>query len=318
MKLTVGQALVEARAFGLARLDAQLLLGRQLGRPRTWLLAHDDAVLEPLAFQAFITNCDRRAQGVPLAYLTGEREFHGLTLAVSPAVLVPRPDTETLVDWALELLQCQPHTATPHVLDLGTGSGAIALAIKRAWPGAQVLATDASAAALEVAQANAQRLGLTITFRLGSWWQAVAGEAFDLVLSNPPYVAEADPHLEALRHEPRQALVSGPAGLDDLKLIIAGAGLHLRGQGRLLVEHGAGQAAAVVGLMAEAGLAAVGTRRDLAGLDRCSGAQRATGARHSSDAPAPHPPIKRGHSARGIGGIFNANLLSTLPCCGIG
>ncbi len=289
MKLTVAHALIQARAFGLARLDACVLLGHQIGRPRTWLLAHDDAVLEPLAFQSFIANCDRRAHGVPLAYLTGEREFHGLTLAVSPAVLVPRPDTETLVDWALELLQGPPHIAAPKVLDLGTGSGAIALAIKRAWPGARVLATDASAAALEVAQANAQRLGLAITFRLGSWWQAVAGEVFDLVLSNPPYVAEADAHLEALRHEPRQALVSGPAGLDDLKLIIASAGLHLRGQGRLLVEHGAGQAAAVVGLMAEAGLAAVGTRGDLAGLDRCSAAQRATGARHSNDAPAPHP-----------------------------
>lgn len=289
MSLTVAQALAQARSLGLTRLDAQVLLGHQLGRPRTWLLAHDDAAPAPLALQAYLANCELRAQGMPLAYLIGEREFHGLTLAVSPAVLVPRPDTETLVDWALELLNGQPHSASPRVLDLGTGSGAIALAIKQAWPGAQVLATDASAAALDVAQANAQCLGLTIAFRLGSWWQAVAGEAFDLVLSNPPYIAEGDAHLAALRHEPRQALVSGPAGLNDLKVIIAGAGVHLRGRGRLLVEHGAGQAPAVLGLIAKAGLAPVGTRRDLAGLERCSGGQ-ATGARHNGDAPAPHPP----------------------------
>ncbi len=290
MSPTVASALAQGRERGLARLDAQLLLGHHLGRPRTWLMAHDDDVVAPVAWHAFIADCARRAQGVPLAYLLGEREFHGLMLAVSPAVLVPRPDTETLVDWALDLLQGLRQTATPQVLDLGTGSGAIALAIKQAWPAAQVLATDASAAALNVAQANAQRLGLAITFSLGSWWQAVAGQTFDLVLSNPPYVAEADPHLAALRHEPRQALISGPLGLDDLKVIIAGAGVHLRGGGRLLVEHGAGQTAAVRGLMAEAGLVSTETRRDLAGLDRCSGAQRAGSGRRNNDVPAPHPP----------------------------
>lgn len=268
--LLVRDALEQARRAGVERLDAQWLLGHLLQRPRSWLLAHDDSVLPAAAAAAWPLLLQRRAAGEPLAYVVGESEFCGLKLEVSPAVLVPRPETEGLVRWALE---CAAGAPAPTVVDLGTGSGAVALALKQRWAGAQVTATDASAAALEVACRNGQRLGLAIDWRLGDWWQAVAGTRFGMALSNPPYIAEGDAHLAALRHEPRQALTSGGEGLDALRQIIAGAPAHLLPGAWLLVEHGHDQGHAVRALFAQHGFADARTRDDLAGLPRCSGAR---------------------------------------------
>lgn len=261
----MADALARAREAGVARLDAQLLLTHHLKQGRAWLLAHDDAPLGA-AQAAFEADLVRRAAGVPLAYLVGEREFRGLPLAVSPAVLVPRPETEHLVDWALEL-------ATPDagIVDLGTGSGAIALALAQALPAARITATDASTEALAVARANAARLGLAVEFVHGSWWQPLAGRRFDLVVSNPPYIAGDDPHLAALVHEPRTALTPEGDGLAALRDIVAGAPMHLRPGAWLLLEHGYDQAAAVQALLAAAGFEAIATRHDLAGQPRCTG-----------------------------------------------
>lgn len=268
---TIAQALAAARALGLDRLDAQWLLGHVLQQPSAWLISHDDQPLAAADAQAFDVLCRRRADGEPLAYLVGQAGFHGLTLQVTPDVLVPRPDTETLVDWALDLL---PTLGVPHplVADLGTGSGAIALAVAHGHPAAQMTATDLSPAALAVAQANARRLGLSLQWAAGAWWQALPAEArFHLVLSNPPYIAGADPHLPALRHEPLLALTPGGDGLDALRQIIAGAPAHLHPGGWLLLEHGWDQAAAVAALLADAGFHAMGHRSDLGGHLRCTG-----------------------------------------------
>jgi release factor glutamine methyltransferase len=270
---TVEAALGRARATGIERLDAMLLLAHRLKRSREWLLAHPDATLDASVLARFEADCRQRADDVPLAYLTGEREFHRLALNVSPAVLVPRPDTETLADWAIERVAAWPAASRPRVVDLGTGSGALALAIAASCPHADVTATDASAEALAVASTNAQRLGLRVRLRHGDWWQAVAGECFDLALSNPPYVAEDDPHLHALRHEPRQALVAGDNGLAALRRIVAGARVHRLGW--LLLEHGWNQASAVQSLMSQAGFCEIETRRDLQGQPRCTGGRLA-------------------------------------------
>ncbi|HJV71954.1 peptide chain release factor N(5)-glutamine methyltransferase [Ideonella sp.] len=270
--MTVAQALAAAQARGLDRLDAQLLLGHLLGQPRAWLIAHDGDVLPAETAAAYDALCARRAGGEPLAYLVGVREFHGLPLQVSPAVLVPRPDTETLVEWALELLAGELADCTePQLVDLGTGSGAIALAVKHRHPAAAVSAVDLSEAALAVAQGNAGRLGLAVDFHAGTWFAPLAGRRFDLVLSNPPYIAEADPHLAALQHEPALALTPGGDGLDAIRAIVAEARAHLRPGGWLLLEHGWDQAEAVAALLRAAGFDAVGTRRDLAGQPRCTG-----------------------------------------------
>lgn len=269
---TVAEALAAARALGVARLDAQLLLGHALGRSRSWLLAHDDAPLDTSQQAWFDAALAQRLDEVPLAYLTGEREFRGLPLAVGPGVLVPRPETELLVDWALE---CLHGARAPRVADLGTGSGAIALALAAARPDAQLVAVDRSEAALAIARANGQRLGLSVDWRAGDWWQPLAGEAFDLVVSNPPYIADADPHLPALRHEPRSALASGRDGLDDLRRIVQGAPMQLAPGAWLLLEHGHDQGEAVRALLSGHGLNQVVTKADLAGLDRCSGGRRA-------------------------------------------
>ncbi|MCA6218852.1 peptide chain release factor N(5)-glutamine methyltransferase [Ideonella sp. B7] len=270
--LTIAQALRQALQAGLDRVDAHLLLGHVLQRDRSWLIAHDNETLSPADQTRFVGLVHRRLTGEPVAYLLGEREFHGLTLQVSPAVLVPRPDTETLVEWALECLGACP-APQPRVIDLGTGSGAIALALRHRWPTAKVTALDASPPALAVAAANAQRLGLPLRLLHSDWWQAVAGETFDLAVSNPPYIAGDDPHLPTLRHEPRQALTPEGDGLDAIRAVVSAAPAHLAPGAWLLVEHGWDQAQAVQALLRQAGFQSVQTRQDLAGRDRCTGGQ---------------------------------------------
>jgi release factor glutamine methyltransferase len=266
--MLVRELLQAARHLGVDALDAQWLLGHHLQRPRTWLLAHDDHTLPAALVATLLDQLTSRAAGVPLAYLTGEREFCGLRLQVNPDVLIPRPETEGLVDWALSLL---PAASSVQVADLGTGSGALALALAARRPGLRITATDASAAALAVAADNARRLGAAIDTVLGPWWAPLAGRRFELVVSNPPYVAEGDPHLPALCHEPRSALTAGADGLDDLRAIIAGAPAHLAPGGWLLLEHGHDQGQAVTALLAAQGFEALQTRHDLAGLARCTG-----------------------------------------------
>ncbi|MDP3760245.1 MAG: peptide chain release factor N(5)-glutamine methyltransferase [Ramlibacter sp.] len=270
--MTFAQALASAAALGLERLDSQLLVLHVLGRPQTdraWLLAHDADPLEPALQEAFRLLCERRAIGEPLAYIVGHKEFFGLRLAVDERVLVPRPDTETLVEWALDILPVQ---SAASVVDLGTGSGAIALAIKKHRPAAQVEAVDAGAGALAVAGANAQALGLGVTFRQASWLGASEAR-YDLIVSNPPYVAEGDPHLAALAHEPLSALAAGADGLRDIRTIVRQAPSHLVRGGWLLLEHGFDQAEAVRALLAAAGFGRVASRRDIQGIERCSGGQ---------------------------------------------
>ena len=264
--------LADAKALGLDGLDAQVLMARCLGQSRAWLLAHRDVDLTRVQLHAFETLSERRSRGEPLAYLLGEKEFHGLTLHVDERVLVPRPETEHLVEWGLQILAARnPEWPAPAVLDLGTGSGAIALAIKSAWPVAQVTAVDASAAALDVARANATRLALDVEVEGSDWWQALPGRCFDLVLCNPPYVAGADRHLHALRYEPVSALTTGGNGLEALLHVIEAAPGHLLPNGWLLLEHGADQAAAVCEALRASDFRDVQTRVDLAGLERCSG-----------------------------------------------
>ena len=272
---TLAQAIHWAQAQSLDRLDAQLLVLHALGRSeqdRGWLLAHDTDALCEAALTMLQATVLRRAAGEPLAYITGHKEFFGLDLQVDARVLVPRPDTETLVEWALELLPT-PSTVNARLLDLGTGSGAIALALKHTRPELYVSAVDFSLEALAVARANARRLHLDVQFAQGNWLDGVLGH-FDLIVSNPPYIASADHHLAALKHEPLQALASGADGLDDIRTIIRQADAHLVPSGWLLLEHGYDQAPAVRALLAKAGLQHAQSRRDLAGIERCSGAQQ--------------------------------------------
>ena len=267
----VGAALALARASGLERLDAQLLLAAALQQSRAWLLGHDDEALSKHLAERITAQIAQRAAGMPLAYIVGEKEFHGLLLKVTPDTLVPRPDTETLVDWALEILQQLP--GAPAVVDLGTGSGAIALAIKHRHPAAAVQAVELSAAALAVAQDNAQHLGLALRFHQGDWWQPLAGQRFDLIVSNPPYIAGSDPHLPALRFEPLEALTPGGDGMAALHALIDGAPDHLRPGGWLLLEHGYDQAEAVATALRLRGFTESVLRLDLGGQPRVSGAR---------------------------------------------
>ena len=284
---TVQDALRAAVARGLDRLDSQLLMAHALHRTRSWVIAHADDALPRdggLAFQALV---DRRAAGEPFAYLVGEREFHGLRLAVDAAVLVPRPDTETLVGWALEQLAGPLGSiARPRVVDLGTGSGAIALAIKAACPHAEVWAVERSPAALAVASTNAQRLRLDVRFAQGDWWRALDALAspprFDLAVSNPPYIAPDDPHLPALAHEPLEALVAAEGGLADLRAIAEGAPGRLADGGRLLFEHGWQQGDAVRDVLAAAGFADIETRLDLEQRPRCTGGRIMRASEHAN------------------------------------
>ena len=276
---TVVACLRQAQARGLERVDAQILLLHSMQRPlhdRAWLLAHDSDTLAPLQVAVWQDALKRRLQGEPVAYITGRKDFFGLTLAVDARVLDPRPDTETLVEWALACLpESAPETHSPRILDLGTGSGAVALALQHARPDATVWAVDASEDALAVARANAARLQLGVQFIASDWLDAVDVQhtgRFDLIVSNPPYVADGDPHLAALTHEPLQALTSGPDGLDDIRQIIAQAPACLAPGGWLLLEHGWDQACRVQALLREAGFVQVQSRRDLGGIERCTGA----------------------------------------------
>ena len=261
---------------GLPRLEARVLLERASARTREWLIAHGDELADESVASAFAALARRRLDGEPVAYLVGEREFHGHRFRVDPSVLIPRPDTETLVDWALEV-------AGPgaRILDLGTGSGAIAVSLAIERPDLTVWATDSSEAALERARDNAARLlpvpragAAAICWRLGAWWHAIApGEQFDVVLSNPPYVDADDPHLEQgdLRFEPRDALTPGPDGMAAIDALVADAPGHLRDGAWLLVEHGVEQGPAARARLVGAGFEAVATRRDAAGHERVSG-----------------------------------------------
>ncbi|WP_394788371.1 peptide chain release factor N(5)-glutamine methyltransferase [Rhodoferax sp.] len=265
-------ALLGAQKHGIDKLDARMLLLHALGKhpsDAAWLMAHNQDALNPVQAAAFGTACTRRRAGEPVAYITGQREFYGMDLAVDARVLVPRPDTETLVEWALERLAGK---TAPKVLDLGTGSGAIALAIQKTRPDAQVTAVDFSADALAVAQANAAKLALPIAFVHSNWLAQVPGQ-YQLIVSNPPYIADADSHLPALAHEPLSALTSGADGLDDIRQIVSQAPAHLQAGGWLLLEHGYDQAAAVRVLLEQAGFGQVQSRQDLAGIERCSGGQ---------------------------------------------
>ena len=269
----IRQLLVEAatRLPGVeGRHEAELLLLDVLGRERSWLFAHATDPVDAATEAAFARLLQRRLAGEPVAYLLGRRGFWTLDLAVTSATLIPRPETERLVELALERL---PPDRPLRVADLGTGSGAIALALASERPQAQVLATDMSEEALAVATANAQRHALgNVSFRQGPWYAPLAGERFDLIVTNPPYIAAGDPHLEQgdLRFEPPAALASGADGLDDIRLIIAGAPAHLSTGGWLLIEHGWDQGAPIRALLEQAGFTAVSTEVDLEQRDRVS------------------------------------------------
>lgn len=253
-------------------LDAQLLLGHVLGVPRVRLKSHPEALPDPGQTRQYRDLLTRRAAGEPVAYLIGSRDFWSLSLAVSPEVLIPRPETELLVERGLALWSA----AEASVADLGTGSGAVALALAHERPRWRVVATDASPEALAVARANAARLSQgRVEFRLGDWYQPLAGERFDLLLSNPPYIAAGDAVLGGadLRYEPRRALTPGDDALACLRILARGAAQHLKAGGWVLLEHGATQAAEVRRELVLAGLRYVRSHRDLAGHERMTEGQ---------------------------------------------
>ncbi len=265
------------QASALPALEARLLLARVLQRNRAWLSAHPEAPVTSAQAQAFAALCSRREQGEPIAYLLGEREFYGLRLRVNPSALIPRPETEILVELALARL---PQDAPGTVLDLGTGTGAIALALADARPLATCTATDISPEALALARANASELGLhNVDFVVSDWYAALAPQAWDLIVANPPYIAGSDRHLERgdLRYEPRVALTPEGDGLAALRRIVAGAAARLKPGGWLIVEHGWDQGTAVRSLFVDAGFAAPQTERDLAGIERVTLARPGAG-----------------------------------------
>lgn len=255
-----------------ARLDAELLLARAIDMPRSYLFAHPEDTLDELAAARFETALARRADGESLAYITGVREFWSLELMVTPATLVPRPETEILVDLALREI---PRDADWQILDLGTGSGAIALAIAKERPLCEVTATDISTDALAVAAQNARQLDIPgIDFVVGDWTEPVAGKTFNVIVSNPPYVRASDPALDALQHEPQSALVAGDDGLDAIRTIARDCMALLDSDGVLLVEHGAEQPDAVEQLFASHGWEGIACHNDYAGLPRVTIARR--------------------------------------------
>jgi release factor glutamine methyltransferase len=262
--LTVGEALAASR---LEPREARLLLAAATGFSQAAVLAFPERSLSAEVAARFAEFAARRRDGEPVAYILGEQEFYGLRLAVNRAVLIPRPETELLVDLALE-------REFRRAVDLGTGCGAIALAIKHERPAARVIGVEASAAALEIARRNAVRLGLEVDWRHGRWCEPLGEERYELIVANPPYVAAGDPHLAALAHEPARALLAGSDGLDAIRAIAAQAPRQLEAGGWLLIEHGMGQDAAVRALLERARLQEVRTWPDLAGIARVSGGRR--------------------------------------------
>lgn len=269
---SVDQALRAARSR-IAASEARLLLRELLGCSAVWLEVHADDALEAASLQRFEALVQRRAEGEPVAYLLGQREFYGRDFLVSSAVLIPRSDTELLVELALSKAA---GLAAPRVLDLGTGSGCIAITLALELPVASVVAVDASAKALEVARANAQQLGARVEFHGGSWFAPLDGRRFDIIVSNPPYIAEGDRHLSQgdVRFEPISALTSGASGLDDIRLIAAESPTHLSAGGWLLLEHGYDQADAVAAILAAEGFVDVEQHLDLAGILRVTAGRR--------------------------------------------
>ena len=259
--MTVQEAL---SASGIDAREARLLLAEAAGFSQASVLAHPERELPSDVEKRFLQFTLRRGNGEPVAYIVGHKEFYGLSLTVNPAVLIPRPETELLVDLALQL-------EFSSIADLGTGSGAIALAIKRQRPKAHVVATDSSAAALAVAQRNAVKHGLEVEFRHGRWLEPLAGERFDLIVANPPYVAANDRHLAHLHFEPMDALIGGSDGLDEIREIARAAPGHLVTGGRLLLEHGMGQERVVRDLLDLAGLEEIENWPDLARIPRVTG-----------------------------------------------
>ena len=283
--LTHDQAALETTLgldSGSARIEVHCLLQAVLQVNRAWLLTHPEQILDAGQQAHYAALIERRLGGEPIAYILGEREFYGLAFKVTPATLIPRPDTELLVEVTLQRIP-KPLPASPcqgrsehayRVLDLGTGSGAIALSIAHARPDIEVTAVDASREALDVAQENALRLNIgNVRLLRSDWFAALAGERFDLIVSNPPYIADGDTHLLQgdLRFEPRTALASGADGLDDIRRIVAGAKQHLNPGGWLLFEHGYDQAERAGELLRQHGYAGVFSARDLAGIERVSG-----------------------------------------------
>lgn len=268
--MTLGEALIAARQQ-IDRLDARLLLQYATGCTHADLLARPETPVIGPAYEQFSSWVARRASGEPLAYLVGEAEFRGRVFQVSPAVLIPRPETEVLIELALDKLRGQ---TAPKVVDLGTGSGIVAISLALEHPAASVMAVDLSAEALSVARNNAGRLGAKVDFCQGDWFAPLAGQRFDLIVSNPPYVADGDPHLalNGLPFEPQMALTDGADGLNCIRRIVADAVAHLNPGGWLLFEHGYDQGEASRNLLTAAGFKAASTFPDLAGIDRVSGA----------------------------------------------
>jgi release factor glutamine methyltransferase len=259
---------------GSARIEVQCLLQSVLQANRAWLLGHPEQSLDQDQHARYTTLFERRLNGEPIAYLLGEREFFGLTFMVNPATLIPRPETELLVELVLQHI---PQQGKFRILDLGTGCGAIALSIAHERPDTDVIAVDASKAALEMAELNAQRLNLgNVRLLPSDWFGALQGEHFDIIVSNPPYVATGDTHLMQgdVRFEPPAALASGADGLEDIRRITAQAKIHLNANGWLLLEHGYDQAAKVRAMLQQAGFDHIFSARDLAGIERVSGGAR--------------------------------------------
>jgi release factor glutamine methyltransferase len=269
--VTIGELLARC---GLPPLEARMLAARVLEKNSAWLIAHADEAASLETEAAFAALARRRAQGEPMAYILGEREFHGLELRVAPAVLIPRPETELLVELALARM---PANAAVRVLDLGTGSGAVAVTLAKERPQALLTAVDIDYAALGVARENARRHRVRVRFFCGDWFGALQGERFDLVVSNPPYVAAADPHLALgdVRFEPQRALVGGADGLECIRAIVERARAHLEPGAWLLFEHGYDQAEACRALLEAQGYGEVQSWPDLAGIPRVSGGRAA-------------------------------------------
>lgn len=275
---TVGEALAWARAR-IGALEARVLLCHASGWSSTKLTAWPERSLPAEVLQRFAAWVERRAAGVPVAYLVREREFYGRRIRVTPSVLIPRPETETLVEVAiaLALALTLPPEHAPRILDLGTGSGCVAITLALELPQAEVFAVDASPEALGLAMGNAARLKASVSFMESDWFSRLGpGETFDLIVSNPPYLAQDDPHLEEgdLRFEPRSALVAGETGLEAIAAIVSEAPRHLAEGGWLLLEHGWDQAQRVRGLLLDAGFLEVQSWKDLAGHERVSGGRR--------------------------------------------